>query len=68
MTLKRYATISGIIFLLVAFLYLIRVVAEWNLIIGGSNIPSWVSMLIVAVLGYLSYTGFRIAIRFTQTD
>ena len=68
MTLKRYTTISGIIFLLVAFLHLIRVIAEWNLIIGGSNIPSWVSMLIVAVLGYLSYTGFRIAIRFTQTD
>ena len=65
MTPKGYATTSGIIFLLVALAYLLRVIVGWEFHVGGWDVPSWVSLIAVALAGYLSYTGFRIASRST---
>ena len=67
MTPKEYATTSGIVFLLVALAHLMRVIAGWDFRVAGWDVPSWVSVIAVALAGYLSYTGFRIATRSTQT-
>ncbi len=63
MTPKGYATTSGIIFLLVALAHLLRVIVPWKFRVGSWDVPSWVSLIAVALAGYLSYTGFRIASR-----
>ncbi len=63
MTAKGYATITGIIFLLVALAHLLRVIVPWEFRVGIWDVPSWVSLIAVALAGYLSYTGFRIASR-----
>ena len=61
MTPKGYASTSGIIFLSVALAHLPRVIVPWEFRVGGWDVPSWVSLIAVALAGYLSYTGFRIA-------
>ena len=65
MTPKGYATITGIIFSLVAVAHLPRVIVPWEFRVGGWEVPSWVSLTAVALAGYLSYTGFQIATRST---
>ncbi len=65
MTAKGYATTTGIIFLLVALAHLLRVIVPWEFRVDSWDVPSWVSMIAVALAGYLSYTGFRIANRST---
>ena len=65
MTPKGYASTSGIIFLLVALAHLLRVIVPWEFRVGGWDVPSWVSLIAVALAGYLSCTGFRIASRST---
>ena len=40
MTAKGYATLSGIIFLLVALAHLLRVVVPWEFRVGSWDVPS----------------------------
>jgi uncharacterized membrane protein len=63
MTPKMFATVSGIIFLLVALAHLLRVFGGFGFEVGGWNLPSWGSIVAAVVAGYLSYTGLRIATR-----
>lgn len=63
MTLKVYAGTTGIIFLGAALLHLWRLLEGFEIRVGGGELPSWGSILIVAAAGYLSYTGFRISTR-----
>ena len=60
MTVRTYAAISSIIFLLVAILQLLRVVLNWDVIIGGRHVPAWASIVAVVVAGFLSFAGFRL--------
>ena len=61
MSMRGYASASGFIFAVVAILHLIRVIAGWEFRVGGWEAPSWVSLVALAVAGYLSYQGLRIA-------
>ena len=65
MTPKGHATTSGIIFLLVALAHLVRVIVGWEFRVGSWDVPSWASLIAVALAGYLSYTGLRIVSRST---
>lgn len=60
MTVRSYAAISSIIFLLVAILQLLRVVLNWDVMISGWHVPTWASIVAVVVAGFLSFTGFRL--------
>ena len=60
MTVRTYAITSSIIFLLVAILHLLRLVEQWNVVIGGWDIPMWASVLGALVAAFLSYAGFRL--------
>jgi len=60
---KAYAGTTGTIFLGASLLHLWRLLGEFEIQVGGGELPSWGSMIIVAAGGYLSYTGFRIATR-----
>ncbi len=63
MSIRGYASASGFIFAVVAILHLIRVMAGWEFRVGGWEAPSWVSLAALAMAGYLSYQGLRIASR-----
>lgn len=48
-----YATISALIFALVAIAHLVRLVKQWAVQIGPASIPmsvSWIGLIIAAVL------------------
>ena len=58
---KMYATVSGILFALVALAHLVRLLTHSAFVVGGWSVPSWGSLVAVVVTGFLSYSGFRIA-------
>lgn len=55
----NYYRVTGVIFGIVAFVHLLRVVLGWNFNIGGWDFPVWLSALAVFGAGYLSYTGCK---------
>ncbi len=61
MSAKDYYMVSGGIFAFVAVMHLLRVLNDWIFIFGKWAIPSWVSVVAVAIAGYLSYQAFVLA-------
>jgi hypothetical protein len=59
MSRRSYALVTGVIFLVIAILHLLRVIFGWAAIIGGWIMPIWVSWVALVVAGYLAYEGFR---------
>lgn len=56
-----YAT--GIIFLFVAIVHLVRIAFGFPLALGTVVVPMWVSWVGVIVAGYLSYASFHFSLR-----
>ena len=63
MTEKAFATITAVIFSLVALLHLLRLVMGWSIVIDSWTVPMWVSWVGLVVAGGLSYYGARLAMR-----
>ncbi len=63
MSTKTYATITGIIFLIVALAHLVRLFGGLEVRVDGWDVPKWGSLVAAIVAGYLSYAGFRICSR-----
>ena len=60
MTVRTYAITTSLIFFLVAVLHLLRLVWQWDLVIGGWNFPMWASIVAVLVASFLSFAGCRL--------
>ena len=58
---KVYAAVTGTVFLAVALAHLLRVFGGFEFRVGAWDVPTWGSIVAVAVAGYLSFAGFRIA-------
>jgi hypothetical protein len=58
---RIYSLIACIFFGAVAMLHLVRLVAGLDFVIGGRDVPAWLSVIAVAVLGWLAVEGFRIS-------
>lgn len=56
---KDFSLVAGTIFLLVAVMHLLRIILQWQAIIGGFEIPLWASWVGVGVAGYLAYVGIN---------
>jgi hypothetical protein len=56
---KTYCLVAGIIFTLVMVFHLVRVFADWPVIIGDWSVPKWVSWVALIVAGGLALFGFR---------
>ncbi len=63
MTEKTYIRVSGVIFLVVALLHLLRLLLKWDAVIGGWTVPTWFSGVGVFVAGWLAYSAFRFRAR-----
>lgn len=51
---------AGVVFAIVSVLHVLRLLQGWEAVIGGWNVPMWLSWLAAAVAGYLSYAAFRL--------
>jgi hypothetical protein len=60
MDAKTFSLVAGVIFAVVALFHLVRIFAEWTLIIGDWSVPKWVSWVILIVAGGLALFGFRL--------
>jgi hypothetical protein len=63
MDLKRYLTMAGAIFVLVALAHLVRAVMDWPIVIAGWIVPIWLSWLAFVIAGALGYLGLSLAKR-----
>ena len=61
MSQKSYLTITGAVFFIIAVLHLFRLVLGWQAVIGGWNVPTWVSGLALALSGYLACSAFKLS-------
>ncbi len=61
MSQKTYLMTVSLIFLVIAFLHLLRVIFGWGATIGGWAVPTWISWLAIVVAAYLAYEGFRLS-------
>ena len=60
MNQKTFAVTAGMVFSLVAVLHALRLLLGWEAVIGGWNVPLWLSWVALAVSGYLAYTAFNL--------
>jgi hypothetical protein len=63
MNRKTFCTVAGAIFALVAVFHLIRIFADWPLIIRDWSLPNSVSWVALVVAGGLALLGFRLKTR-----
>lgn len=55
----QYYTLSIIIFAIAGGLHLLRVINDWDLVLGGFLIPAWVSVAVVILLGFMILSGLN---------
>jgi hypothetical protein len=61
MDAKTFSLVAGVIFAVVALLYLARIFMEWTVIIGDWSMPMWVSWIALIVAGGLALLGLRLS-------
>ena len=60
---KTFIIVAGAIFAVVALLHVLRILMGWPAVIGGWEVPMWVSWIALVVAGGLSYFGLSLATR-----
>jgi len=60
---KMFSIVSEVIFAVVALFPLVRIFAEWTLIIGDWSVPKSVSWVALIVAGGLALVGLRLSQR-----
>jgi uncharacterized membrane protein len=58
---KTYLITTGFIFLIIALLHVLRLTLGWEAVIGGWNIPTWVSIVAFIVAAFLAYEGLKLS-------
>jgi hypothetical protein len=60
MNTETFIKVAGLVFSLVALVHLLRVVFGWEAIIAGWAMPVWVSIVGVALAGYLGFSAYQL--------
>ena len=58
LTQRAFNLAAGSIFLIVAFLHVLRLLFGWHASIGGWIVPMWISWIGVLLAGFLAVTAF----------
>lgn len=58
---KAFALSAAIVFSFAFSLHLLRVIYNWELIIGGVALPMWVSWMGFILAGFLLIHGFKLS-------
>lgn len=56
-----YGKIFSAVFALVAILHALRIINQWEAVIGGWNVPMWLSGLAIVLASILSVIGYKIS-------
>ena len=59
MNQKLYNSLTGIVFLVVAIIHLLRLVKGWPMTVNAFSVPVMVSWVGLIIAGFLSYQGLR---------
>jgi len=59
MNQKTFSLVAGIIFLVIGFLHVARIIFVWEVIMGGWQVPMWVSWPAAVAGLYLGFQGVR---------
>jgi len=57
---RTFSIVSGVFFSLITLLHIGRVVFGWNVTVGNSVIPMWISWIAIVVGGYFAYQSFKL--------
>ena len=57
---KSYCAVTGMIFLVIAILHLLRIIFGWSPVVEGWAVPMWLSWVALVVAGWLGYEGLRL--------
>lgn len=60
---RTYLQITGLIFIVIAVLHLLRVLLGWKALgisVAGWMVPGWISWIAVVVAGYLAYSAYKL--------
>jgi len=60
MSQKTFNTLAGVVFVVVAVLHLSRLLFQWEAVIGGWAVPTWVSALALVLSGYFALSAFKL--------
>jgi len=60
MTQKTFNTTAGLIFAVVALMHGVRVLKEWDAVIGGWKVPMILSIVAAVLAGFLAYTAKKL--------
>ena len=61
--MRAYLQISGIIFGVIGFLHVVRLLLAWPVQIAGGIVPLWVSWVAIPAAGALAFSAFRLLTR-----
>lgn len=61
MNKETYLKVSGVIFSVVAILHVLRLVLNWEVVLGGWQAPIWASFLGAILGGFLAYSAFKLS-------
>ena len=63
MGMRGYLQISGIIFGVIGFLHVVRLLLAWPVQIAGWIVPLWISWVGILAAGTLAFWAFRLLTR-----
>ncbi len=61
MTEKLYLLISGVIFALIGLFHLLRIMFQWQAMVGAWTIPFIISPIAIVVAAVLTFWAFRLS-------
>ena len=61
MSAKNFALVAGIFFLVMAIGHMLRLLFRVHAVVGGWEVPAWISGVAMVVLAFLAYSGLRLA-------
>ncbi len=60
---KTFSLVSGLIFLLIAVIHVLRLVFKWEAVLNGGAVPMWVSVVALPIAAYLAFEGLKLSRR-----
>jgi hypothetical protein len=63
MNQRSFSLVAGIIFSLIALLHVLRIIFNWDAVIGGWPVPQWISWVALLIAGFLGYEGLRLTMK-----
>ena len=58
---KTFTLTVGVVFSIIATLHVLRLLFGWEAIIGGWNVPLWVSWLAIVLSSFLACAAFKLS-------